>query len=456
MRQTKRRRTRDAACQTLTYRELRDNANAVPCPQNNPAGWKNSYNSPNRPPHGGGAQWYRHQQRQHQQHQPHHHVAPATRFVSMFNPPPGSPLSSAATASTASVYRIIDGGGVVHGAIVRGGRGGAGSGTGARRKQRPPPQQSRIPSRGNGGNGGGPEAPEGAPADADVFPPRGAHPGEGGSSTVTTTTARPQNRDFSLDGHGALLCSPPPPSPQQDGAQGRRTHEDQGGQDSAQPTAGYPDRRPEITDSQRLSPNVAQVTVSWGGGAQGEGGGGVFQEEEDVSPSTAEHAPEMEVPSYTRGGRGPEAFRGDHETEYQDLVAGLEGPASGAYGGGGGLVYEPPSKGPDYRKVRRNQRKTVSSKGQGIPYVRATALIRKAQYVCSFKCFHTNHLRRTAGVYLMGYCCAEEDPLCISRSPTPFFTHRYSSGSAVHGERHRLPDTETAGCDRRVETIDRY
>eukprot|EP00752_Nemacystus_decipiens_P013317 g11795.t2 len=339
VRQTKRRRTRDAACQTLTYRELRDNANAISGPQD--VGWKNGGKNPARP-HGEGAQRYRqhqHQQQQQQQQQHSHlHVAPATRFVSMFHPP-GSPLSSAATASTASVYRVTDGGGIVHGAIVRGGGGGRGHSTG--RKQRQAHRQA-MAIRGDG-NGGWPRDTE-TVSGANEFPSQGGRAAQVAASAANTMTARPHNREWRLDDRCSLLCSPPPS--QQDGAQDQRLPE-KGGQDSAPPTAGHRYRRPETTDSQRLSPHVAQVSVSWGQGAQREGE--AFEEEREVSPSTADHAPEVEVPSYTRGGRGPEAFQGDHNVGYQEMVAGIEGQGSGSFGGGG-LAYEPLSRGPDYRK----------------------------------------------------------------------------------------------------------
>lgn len=335
VRQTKRRRTRDASCQTLTYRELRDYAN----------GGKN----PNRP-HRGVQQQPQPRQRHHhhlhhQQQQPHHHVAPATRFVSMFHLP-GSPLSSAATSSTASVYRVTDGGGIVHGAVVRGGGTG---GTG--RKQRPAQRRARVISGGDAdADGRGPEAAANVP-DADMFSFRSAHAG-GAPAAATTTTARPQNSDWPLDGHGALLCSPPPS--QQDGGMRDQPAQDQVNRDSALSPTDYQYGRPETTGKQRLSPPVAQVSVSWGQGPEREG---ATLEGESAEPFTAEGAPQTEIPSYTRGGRGPTAFEGDHEAGYHDVLASFDGLGGGTCGGGGGggLVHEKLSKGPDYRKVRRTR-----------------------------------------------------------------------------------------------------
>lgn len=289
----------------------------------------------------------------------------------MFNPP-GSPLSSSATttASTASVYRVTNRGGIVHGAIVRGGGTG---GTG--RIQRPAQRQARITDgRGDDdGNSGEPEA-GGSATDAGVFPFRGVLHAGGAveaaavavESAATTTTARPRNRDLPLDRHGTLLCSPPQPSQRQDGgALALDQASKQGGQgnnqDSAPPSPGRSPRvRPETTTShhQRLSPPVAQVTVSWRRGPEREEGDTC--DEEEVSPSMAELVPEVEVPSYTPGGREPCVFQGDHVAGYHDVTAaGFEGPRSGAYCGGG-LGYEPLSKGPDYRKVCRRAEKGCS------------------------------------------------------------------------------------------------
>eukprot|EP00903_Cladosiphon_okamuranus_P020041 g18408.t1 len=355
VRQTKRRRTRDAACQTLTYRELRDNVNAIPCStQNHPAGWKNSGKDPIRP-HGGAQQPQPRQRYHHHHNQHHHHVAPATRFVSLLNPP-GSPLSSSATAtvSTSSVYRVTNGGGIVHGAIVRGGCGTGGTG----RTQHPAQRQAKI--TGSGGddrrNGGEPET-SGNATDAGVFPFRGV-PHAGGAPApapappfaASTTTARPRNRDLPPDGHGGMLWSPSQPSRRQNAGALTLDHPPKrGGEGNNQELAprsrgGSPRRHPETStsDNRRLSPPVAQVTVSWGRGPEREGGG-IFDEEEGV-------APEVEVPSYTLEGREPDAFQRDREAEYEEVMATeFEGPRVEACGGGG-LAYEPLSKGPDYRK----------------------------------------------------------------------------------------------------------
>lgn len=200
-----------------------------------------------------------------------------------------------------------------------------------------------------GGRGGGGEGHDsgagatGSLSDAQAFPFRDtAHEGLASSETTTRTTARQNKRELPLDGHGTLLCSPPLPSPQQQDQESRDSST------STSPARSYRRSRPETSDDQRMSPPLAHVSVSWGQGPEEEEE--VPIDEGGVSPSTAGRAPEIAVPSYTRGGREPEAFQGDLEAEYRDVVADIEGLGGGA-SGGGGLAYEPLSKGPDYRKV---------------------------------------------------------------------------------------------------------
>lgn len=262
--------------------------------------------------------------------------------------PPTSPLSSATTASTASVYRVTDGGGVVHGAIVRGGGEGG-------RKRPPAQRQARMAGRG-GGKGTGGRLEAGASPFREV-----PHAGE--APAATTTTGRQQGGGDGgggevlfaspVDGQGALLCSPPP-SQQQRSPRQHQTHERTPQELAASPPALH--HRPETTGHRRLSPRLGQVSVSWGQELRGEEAE-AEEEEERVEPFTAVGVPVVSIPSYTRGGRRPRTLQSDRDVwnaEYQDVAADYEKLGSRRSAGGGGFVYEPLSEGPDYRKVRRH------------------------------------------------------------------------------------------------------
>lgn len=351
MRQTKRRRTRHVACQTLTYRELRDNDNTTLSTYPKLAGRKHRTQKPSTPRGaavhpGQPRERSRDRDRQHQQHQQsnHHVMMPASRIGSMLNPPT-SPLSSATTVSTASVYRVTHGGGIVHGAIVRGSREGA-------RKRPPGQRQARVAA----GRGGGKDR-EGM-LDTGVFPSREEHAGEA-SSVATTTAADGADNDSSgngggreglfappVDGQGTLLCSPP--SSQQRSPSQHQARERKKQALMASPPSRH--RRPETTGNQRASPRLGQVSVSWGQE--------LTREEEEamegqrIEPFTAVGVPGTS-PSYSRGERAPRSLQSDRDVwsaEQQDVGGDNEKPGS-RRNAGGSFIYEPLSEGPDYRKV---------------------------------------------------------------------------------------------------------
>lgn len=349
VRQTKRRRTRDASCQTLTYRELRDNENTTLSIQPKPVGGKIRNHKPN-PPSGATHLVQPRQRQRHQQHHPHHHVMPMSRYGSMSNPPT-SPLSSATTVSTASVYRVTEGGGIVHGAVVRGG------GEGARKRPSGQRQARMAVGRGSGQDLGG-------ILDAGVFPFREVH--AGGASTATTMAARQQGgqSDGTLidsfcnpgegeemlassvdDGQGTLLCSPPP---SQQRSPSQHQTRDRAKQELRTPTLSrHP--RPDATSSQRASPRLGQVSVSWGQELSVEE---EATEEEKIEPFTTVGVP-VASPSFARGGKAPRTIQADRDVwspDYQDMLEDYEKPGS-RRSSGGGFAYEPLSEGPDYRKV---------------------------------------------------------------------------------------------------------
>lgn len=376
VRQTKRRRTRDVACQTLTYRELRDSDNTTLSTHPNLGGGKHRTQKPS-PPRGvaaaavnSGQPRQRHrnrdrdqqQQHQHSHHHHHHHamMTPASRGGSMLNPPT-SPLSSATTVSTASLYRVTDGGGIVHGAIVRGSRDGA--------RKRPPAQRQARAAAGRGRGGG--KAPEGTLDTGVVFPPGEEHAGEAPSAATAEAAADgaadndPTGNNYGgggegslappVDGQGTLLCSPPPS--QQRSPSQRQACEREKRALRASPPSRH--RRPGTTGDQRASPRLGQVSVSWGQELTREEEEEATGEGQRVEPFTAVGAP-LASPSYTRGGEIRAAPRtvqsSDRDVwsaEYQDVEGDYEksGNRRNINAGGGGFVYEPLSEGPDYRKV---------------------------------------------------------------------------------------------------------
>ena len=349
MRQTKRRRTRDTACQTLTYRELRDMASTATLGKHSGSmRWKSGIAFPN-PPEGGAQQprlrqrysqqqqqqqrLQQEQQEQQEQHpeEPHQHPRrhEAPPSFSMFNPP-GSPLSSAATASPASVYRTTDEGGIVHGAIVRGSRGGQ------RKQQQRQPAAQRQQARPEAGVGAA-----GSTATAATRPQD--HRGGPATRAVAPTTESRGGDGVPFDGHRAPAGSLPESRPE-GRRRGGHNRKKQGLAGSA--TGSF--HRPETVSDQRLSPPpLGQVSVSWG--QEPETGEAAAAERGVAPPLTARDAPAaVVVPGYIGGGRGPHAFRGDRaggdwNAENEDSESRL--CAAGGFG------YEPLSKGPDYRKV---------------------------------------------------------------------------------------------------------
>ncbi|CAM9388321.1 unnamed protein product, partial [Ectocarpus sp. 13 AM-2016] len=189
VRQTKRRRTRDAACQTLTYRELRDHAKTTGSMHNtSTTGGKNCDNNLSPPPRAG----HQVHQRQRQQ-QARHHVVPASRYISMLDPPrsPVPSTTATTTLSSSSVYRTTDRGGIVHGAIVRGGARGA---DGQGMTPWPAQQRERLTGRVRGAGGDEPRHQR----DKAQKPSSSKNGVERGGSLARPT-----------DGQGTLLCSPP-------------------------------------------------------------------------------------------------------------------------------------------------------------------------------------------------------------------------------------------------------
>ncbi|CAM9614464.1 unnamed protein product, partial [Ectocarpus sp. 12 AP-2014] len=326
VRQTKRRRTRDAACQTLTYRELRDHAKTTGSMHNtSTTDGKNCDNNLSPPPR---AVHQVHQRQRHQQAR--HHVVPASRYISMLNPPRSPVPSTAATTalSASSVYRTTDGGGIVHGAIVRGGARGADA-----QGMRPWPaqQQERLAGGSRGAVGDKlrhqrDEAQNPSPSKNGVE--------RGGS------LARP------IDGEGTLLCSPPSSFSQQCSLHSSpRRRKGMELNTSSAPSA----RLSETPGTQRASPPLGQVSVSW----NQEQDQGVEGGEEGTAPFTALPEPEMGVPKSSRSKRRPESLlrKGGGWSTRNHTVVGEKGSGSRSHARGGGFVHESLSKGPDYRKV---------------------------------------------------------------------------------------------------------
>ncbi|CAM9962775.1 unnamed protein product, partial [Ectocarpus sp. 8 AP-2014] len=326
VRQTKRRRTRDAACQTLTYRELRDHAKTTGSMHNtSTTGGKNCDNNLSPPPR---AVHQVHQRQRHQQAR--HYVVPASRYVSMLNPP-RSPVPSTTmttTLSASSVYRTTDGGGIVHGAIVRGGaRGGDAHGM----RPWPAQQQKRLAGRGRGAGG-------------DML--RHQRDEAQNLSSSKNGVERGGSLARPTDGQGTLLFSPPSSFSQQRSLHSspRRRKETELDTSSA-PSA----RLPETPGTQRASPPLGQVSVSW----NQEQNQGVEGGEEETAPFTVVPAPEMGVPKSSRSRRRPKSLprNGGEWSTRNHTVVGEKGSGNRSHAGGGGFAYESLSKGPDYRKV---------------------------------------------------------------------------------------------------------
>ncbi|CAM9625963.1 unnamed protein product, partial [Ectocarpus sp. 6 AP-2014] len=326
VRQTKRRRTRDAACQTLTYRELRDHAKTTGSMHNtSTTGGKNCDNNLSPPPRA----VHQVHQRQRQQ-QARRHVVPASRYVSMLNPPrsPVPSTTATTTLSASSVYRTTDGGGIVHGAIVRGGaRGGDAHGV------RPWPTQQEEPSAGRVRGAGGDKLRH--QCDEAQNPSSSKNGVERGRSLARPT-----------DGQGTLLCSPPSSFSQQRSLHSSPRRKKETELDtSTTPSA----RLSETPGTQRASPPLGQVSVSW----NQEQDQGVEGGEEGAAPFTAVREPEVEVPNSSRSRRRSESLprNGGVWSTRNHTVVGEKGSGNRSHAGGGGFVYEPLSKGPDYRKV---------------------------------------------------------------------------------------------------------
>lgn len=321
MRQTKRRRTRDAACQTLTYRELWDHAKATgPMHNTGATGGKNCDNNLSPPPRAV------HQVHPRQRQQARHHVVPASRYVSMLNPP-SSPVPSTTTLSASSVYRTTDGGGIVHGAIVRGGtRGGDAQGI------RPWPQQQQERLAGRVGDAGGDSLRH--QRDEAQHPSSSKNGVERGGSL-----ARPTDRQ-------GTLCSPPPSLPQQISLHSSARWQKETELDTSTASSA---RLTETPGTQRASPPLGQVSVSWNQ-EQEQGVKGVG---EGAAPFTAVRETEMGVPKNSRSGRRPESLprKGGVWSTRSHTVVSEKGSGNRSHADGGGSLYEPLSKGPDYRKV---------------------------------------------------------------------------------------------------------
>ncbi|CAM9197469.1 unnamed protein product [Hapterophycus canaliculatus] len=324
VRQTKRQRTRDAACQTLTYRQLRDGANTTASKRNNPTSCKHAKN--NAQPPSEEAPQARPRQGQHN-NETGFHVVPASRFISMLNPP-SCPLSSATTASTASVYRVTDGGGLVHGAIVRGGTRGT-HGEGRRRGIQQ--GQARMAGRG---------------VPASIARQRGLR---GNGPTFFLATDGEESRglfNLPLDGEGMMLCTPAPSSQQQAGP--LHDHQQQPEQDLPAPAQSLL-KRPGATGDRCLSPTLGQVAVSWGRETEHE----TAEKMQGLGPSTTRD-PVAIVPSCLRAGREPRSVRSDRdiwEARCYDLLSRDDGPEISESADGESFAYQSLSKGPDYRKV---------------------------------------------------------------------------------------------------------
>lgn len=270
-----------------------------------------------------------HQRQRHQQAR--HHVVPASRYVSMLNPPRSAVPSTTMTTtlSASSVYRTTDGGGIVHGAIVRGGaRGGDAQGM----RPWPAQQQERLAGRGRGAGGDKLRHQR----DEAQNPSSSKDGVERGGSLARPT-----------DGQGTLLCSPPSSFSQQRSLHSspRRRKETELDTSSA-PSA----RLSETPGTQRASPSLGQVSVSW----NQEQDQGVEGGEEGTAPFTAVREPEVGVPKSLRSRRRPESLprNGGVWSTRNHTVVGEKGSGNRSHAGGGGFVYESLSKGPDYRKVK--------------------------------------------------------------------------------------------------------
>lgn len=310
MRQTKRRRTREAASQTLTYRELRDHATAASISSTR---WKGDSLS----------SALTHIQTQ-------THAALADRWRS--TPAPNSSFSLA-TASGASVYRVTDGGGIVHGAVVRGG------GYQHRKDGRQPP----VPQHGRIGR-------------------RGA--GEGNKSS------------FKADVRALAKASGANDKIFEDGAEIRLPSGQDGGapslpqQQRRQSLVASPLRKPETIDTSnrdhRLSPPVVHVSVSWGDvedQAAATKKINASQRRTDNAKEPAEF--EHEVWNAEYGGRGQSEGRwygADGGTEFGGSLSG-----SGNGGERGRYTCNPLSKGPDYRKVPYDTANSIDGTERTIP-----------------------------------------------------------------------------------------
>lgn len=350
VRRTKRQRTRDAACQTLTYRQLRDGENTVVPKRNHPVRCKHANNTaqptPEEPQKARARQGHEHQETR-------FHVVPASRFVSMLNPPSCS-MSSTTTLSTASVYRVTDGGGVVHGAIVRGGT----RSTDVEERRRVPRQrQDRVAGRG-GGNGD---------VNDNVVRAKHLESRLTHALGVPASTRRQQGRrvdgpKFNLsaddeagtglfaslaNGEGMVICTPALSS-QQHNIPLQDHH--QLPQQGLSAPAQSPIQQPGAIGDRSMSPTLGQVAISWGREAGNETAGKMQGNEPSMGGDSA-----AAVPSFSRGGRGPRPLRSDRDTLEAGCYDMSSNGGAGQDGGTGseGFAYESLSKGPDYRKVIR-------------------------------------------------------------------------------------------------------
>lgn len=436
MRQTKRQRTRDAACQTLTYRQLRDGANPTPASKrNDPTSCKHSTNNVKPSPEE--AQQARPRQGRQQPQESGFHVVPASRLVSMLNPANG-PASSATTVSTASVYRVTDGGGIVHGAVVRGGTRSSTDGDERRRGLRQ--RQTNMAGR-EGGDGdfsdnvGGAEGFKSREAQTGGVSastaPQGGRRGDG--PTLHSPTEGKNGRELDAlppDGAGMVLCTPVPSTqrqasllndPQQRPAQERPAQ------------APSPLEQHEAIGDRRLSPTLGQVAISWGRETENE----TAEAMRGSRPSAAKD-PAAALSTCSRGGREPVSLRIDRgvwEVGCSDLMSSPQGGGKRGSAGSEGFAYEPLSKGPDYRKVTRRLFR--------IPITNA---------------LHTQHVKNT--VSQRNTCSGKSLPCrAVSQSPAeseifrghmPAIRHfppfsvvdvAAFSGSTLHCGRCRLPNT---------------
>ena len=321
MRKTKRRRTRDAACQTLTYRELLDDATT----SSNRSKTRKNGNPTRNDTH-----------------------AQGEVRVSRWSPAvdPGSPSSLATTLTAASAFQIASEGGSVHGAVIQGGRGGSS-------RQRRPPQQRRqggIDSGSSGGSGSGGRLERKADRHAHArraATARLSHQTRSEEYHANAASAWPRARE---DGDPHL-------GQQQKQQQRLNNRHDPRPKDQLEMPWNSPPSRSESAGSarHRLSPPIGHVAVSWGeddddtreeptrmrrkvaeGGdaPAGRGLGGLEHESWNVGEG---------CPGYPRGG----LHVGDDEPWAN---GGQSGSGTGG-GGGRGYTYTPLSKGPDYRKV---------------------------------------------------------------------------------------------------------